>query len=98
MPRDERAYRLVAYAANSEDFLEALRVMRTSISDIGRQISVKPDFKDSIELRQACVFVLTQAIDRIVRLRKDKSQRTRPTDTDDDSPNSGDGSKGDDYS
>ena len=92
MPRHiEQKYRMVAAAPNAQDFLDFLTMLRDRISDIRNKIS-EPD---SLDVRRATAAVLSEAIDKITRLRKDKDQRGRLADTDDDSP-TGDEAEGDD--
>lgn len=93
MKRDlERRYRIVAGDQSVNDFTALLAGIRDAASDIRNPIGKT----DTIEIRNAVVFVLNQAIDKIRTLKNNRNAHGRLDDTDDDAPGTGAMAEGED--
>lgn len=77
MPRDlKRKYLLVANAPNCEDVVALLRAILDRVADIRTDFAKQlPAGQDSIEVRQAAAFILTDTIDQLHITRKTELQR-----------------------
>ena len=91
MPRDlKRKYILVANAPNCDDVVALLRAILDRVADIRTDFAKQlPAGQDSIEVRQAAAFILTDTIDQLHITRKTELQRKSgapiPSDSDSES-------------
>lgn len=91
MPIDlKRLYKLVAGAPNLEDVINLLKANTDRVADIrtgfGTQLK---NGQDSIQVREAATFILTDIIDQLRLVRNTEVQRKRGVATDEDDPDSG---------